>query len=261
MQISFIILNYKSGRLVRNCLNAILELNLQYKYEIIVADNNSSDPFWHKLKELFPQVKFISNQKNGGFGYGNNQAIKSANGYYLVVLNPDVYLQPGAIEVLYEFMENHTNCAISGPKLINAAGHEQTTRGRYPDWKLPFFRRTFLGKTKTGQQWLSHYLYLDENFDQAKSVDWLLGACLFIRKTDFEKVGGFDEYFFMYMEDIDLCRRLTLTGKKIYYLPQATAIHLHQRDSAELFGLKGLIKASGRWHLISWLKYCWRYRK
>lgn len=259
MEVSFVILNYKNGRLIKNCLNSLKQCHFNFSYEIIVADNNSHDPYWLKLKETFTDVTFIENPKNGGYGYGNNLAIKQAHGEFIAIINPDIFVLPNSVETMLAFIKQDENIAMVGPKLTNADGTIQRSCGRYPDWRLPFYRRSFLGKTKSGQAWLKNYFYLNEDMNQPRQVDWLFGAFLLFRKTDFDKVGGFDERFFMYIEDIDLCRQINLTGKKIYYLPQATAIHLHQRDSAQWLGLKGLIKKSGRNHLLSWIKYCIKY--
>lgn len=261
MNISFIILNYRSGRLVKNCINSLIDSQVKLSYEIIIADNNSNDPYWPKLKLLFPQAVFLENKKNGGYGYGNNQAMKIAKGKYIVILNPDIFVLPNTMQTLYDFMEKTPNCAIVAPKLLNADGTTQQTYGRFPDWHLPFYRRSFLGSTDKGRAWLNNYFYNHKTFTEATKVDWVFGACLFMRKDDILKVGGFDERYFMYIEDTDLCHQVTTIGKDVYYLPQASLIHLHKRDSAELRGLKGLTKPLGRQHLISWLKYCWKYKK
>ena len=260
MDISFVILNYRSSRLIKNCLNSLIKCDIKLSYEIIVADNNSNDPYWQKLKLTFPQATFLVNQKNGGYGYGNNRAMKIAKGKYVVILNPDIYVLPGAIEAMHAFMESHPQCAIAAPKLLNADGSTQQTYGRYPDWRLPFYRRSFLGNTAKGKAWVNNYFYENKVFTEPTKVDWVFGACLFMRKDDVLKVGGFDERFFMYIEDTDLCRQINSIGKEVYYLPQTSLIHLHKRDSAELQGLKGLIRPLGRHHLLSWLKYCWKYK-
>lgn len=261
MDISFIILNYRSGKLVKNCINSLIDSQVKLKYEIIIIDNNSNDPYWPKLKKLYPTATFVENKKNGGYGYGNNQGIKIAQGKYIVILNPDIFVLPGAMETMYDFMEKNPSCAIVGPKLLNVDGSPQQTYGRFPDWYLPFYRRSLLGKTQKGQQWLDNYFYGYKNFNQPTKVDWVFGACLFMRKDDILKVGGFDERYFMYIEDTDLCHQVADIGKEVYYLPQASIIHLHKRDSAEFKGLRGLLRPLGRQHLLSWWKYCWKYKK
>jgi GT2 family glycosyltransferase len=135
----------------------------------------------------------------------------------------------------------------------------QYSCGNFPDWHLPFYRRTFLGKTTLGKKWLKNYLMMDWDHNQNKEVDWLFGACLLIRHQALTKVGLLDERFFLYLEDTDWCRRFWENNYQVVYFAQAKVIHYHRRSSAENTGLTGLFSRAGRIHLSSFIKYFLKY--
>ncbi len=260
MILSIIILNYKTSGLVKNCLKAIKDLNLSYDYEVIVVDNNSQDDSVQCLKENYFDIKLIESEKNLGFSGGNNLGIKEAQGRYILILNPDILVLSKAIDKMITFLEEHSHAGIIGPKLINPNGTLQYSCSRWPDWRLPFYRRTFLSKTKKAQKWSDDYLMKDWDHQSNQKVDWFYGACLMARKDAIKEVGLLDERYFMYMEDLDWCRRFWEKGWQVWYLANAEVIHYHKRESAVGTGFKGIFKKSGRVHLQSWLKYYLKYR-
>jgi len=246
--------------LVKNCLKAIRDLKLPWPHEIIVVDNNSADGSVEFLRDNFFGIKIIESKKNVGFSGGNNLGIKQAQGKYLLILNPDILILNDAVEKMYNFLESNPSVGICGPKLINPDGSLQYSCSRWPDWQLPFYRRTFLSKTKKGLAWADRYLMKDWDHLANRKVDWLYGACLMVRKEAIDQVGLLDERYFMYMEDLDWCRRFWQKKWEVWYLAEAKVIHYHQRDSALGAGLRGLLKKSGRIHLKSWLKYYSKWR-
>lgn len=260
MDLSIIILNYKTSGLVQNCLRAVYDLNLPYQYEIIVVDNNSQDGSAEFLKERFFNIKLIESPRNLGFAGGNNLGIKKAQGRYILILNPDILILSDALKVMYEFMEKNERAGICGPKLINPDVSLQYSCTRRPDWRLPFYRRTFLGRTKKGRRWVDNYLMRDWDHSSSKVVDSLYFACVMIRKKAINEVGLLDERYFMYLEDLDWCRRFKLAGWDVWYIAEAQVIHYHQRESAIGTGIMGLLKKSGRVHLKSWIKYYFKWR-
>jgi len=257
--LSIVILNYKTQKLVKYCIWGIKKLKLPLKYEIIVIDNNSDDGCAEMIKKNFIDVKFIQADENRGYAAGNNLGIKKAQGKYLLILNPDIAFLGKAIEKMYEFMENHPEIGILGPKLLNADYTLQYSCGIFPDWHLPFYRRTFLGKTKNGQAWLKKYLMMEWNHQENREIDWVFGACLMVRKKALDKIGLLDERFFLYLEDTDWCRRFWENNYKVVYFAKAEVIHYHQRSSAENLGLRGLLSRPGRIHLASFFKYYFKY--
>lgn len=271
MDLSIVILNYHNKNLVKELLrNIIEELHLPYEYEIIVVDNASYDGIkdiiekkyqqTSSIHKLRPIVKFIQGNKNGGFAYGNNLGIKQAQGKYIIVMNPDLAILSDAIEKMYKYMESYPEVGLAGPRLINADKSVQYSCTRFPDWKLPMYRRTSLSETKAGQLWTNNYLMKDMDHYQNNFVPALYGACLIIRKSVLEKVGLLDERYFMYMEDLDWSRRFWEAGYKVAYIGEAEIIHLHRRQSATESLVKTLLSKSARHHIISFIKYLKKFK-
>lgn len=267
MDFSIIILNYKQKNLVKNCLKNILALNLNFKYEIIVIDNASRDGCLEMIKKEFPseisigKIRLIESKVNHGYASGNNLGIKEARGKYILILNPDITVLNGSIEKMLQFMEKNPDCAICGPKLLNPDKSIQISSFRFPKWYTPIFRRTFLKLFNFAKKELEKYQMLDLKGNETREADWLMGACVIIRKAAIEKVGLMDEHYRLYFEDTDWCKRFWKAGYKVYYFPQAEMIHFHQRLSAQEVGLKSLFNPSTRTHIISAIKYFWKWRK
>jgi len=259
MKLSIIILNYKSKDLVRELLNNIDQLFLPWDYEIIVVDNASYDGI-DKIVKNRKRVKFIQSRKNKGFAAGNNFGIKKAQGKYIMICNPDLAIFSDAIQILYQYMEENPIVALAGPRLVNADKSLQYSCTHFPDWHLPFYRRTFLGKTKKGKAWLDNYFMKGLNYAHNFYVPALFGACLVVRSSVLSDVGLFDERYFMYMEDLDWSRRFWEKGYKVAYVGEAEVIHLHKRDSAQNSLLKVLYKKTVRAHIFSFIKYFIKFR-
>lgn len=259
--LSIIILNYKSSKLVKYQLKKLTTYNFSFDVEIIVADNNSHDNIETILKE-FPGVVFVDNKKNIGFCAGNNRAISHSKGDYILILNPDIRIEQSSIEKLYLTLKSNENMGLIGPRLINADGSTQETSFAFPNIYYPLFRRTPFGKTKTGQRWLNKFLL--KNIDRNKNleVDWLQGACFMIKKEIFNKIKGYDEKIFMYLDDMDICRRVWEIEKSVYYMGEVSAIHLHQKMSIDknIF-ISILTNKLSRIHIKSWLYYTKKYHK
>ncbi|RJQ33234.1 glycosyltransferase family 2 protein [Candidatus Parcubacteria bacterium] len=261
MDLSIIILNYNNKNLAKELLkNLTEELSLPYNFEIIVVDNASYDGLDDIIKEKFPQVKFIQSDKNGGFAYGNNLGIKEAKGKYIIIMNPDLAILSNALEVMYQYMEDHPEVGLAGPRLINADKSIQYSCTRFPDWRLPFYRRTLLSETKAGQKWLDNYLMKDINHYQNIYVPTVFGACMIFRRDVLSKVGLLDDRYFMYMEDLDWSRRFWENGYKVAYIGRAEIIHLHRRQSAAESLLKVLRSKTARHHILSFIKYLAKFK-
>jgi len=259
MEISIVILNYKSRGLLKQCLKAIKLISLNITYEIIVVDNASGDGSVQMVKQDFPQVKIIKNSQNQGYAAGNNLGIKQAQGKFILVLNPDITVLDRAIEKMYHYMEEHQQVGILGPKLINPDGSTQMSCRTFPTFRIIVYRRTPLGKLPGAQKLLKKHLMVDFNHQQIRDVDWMLGACYLIRKEYLNQVGLFDERFFLYFEDVDLCRRFWQANYKVVYFPQVEMVHYHKRQSAINPGLKGVFGYATRVHINSGIKYFFKY--
>ena len=256
MDISLIILNYQTKGMTLNCLKSIRETDWSgLEYEIIVIDNNSQDSLGEILAWQYPEVKFIQNKKNLGMGAGNNIGLARARGEYITIMNPDTMVFPDTFKQLHQFMVSHPQVGMVGPKQYNPDRTVQTSCYRWHKLLTPFYRRTPLGKTKTGRQDLARFLMQDFDKSVVKDVDWLLGSFLFMRASALKQVGNFDQRFFMYFEDTDLCRRFWQKHWRVVYYPEARIIHNHNRASAAYPWYKLFSSTAARAHIVSWFKY------
>jgi len=260
-EISIIILNYKSARLTRQCIKGIKRFPPKAPYEIIVVDNNSKDGAGEMLKEKYPEVIFIGSKINRGYGAGMNLGIAKAKGEYILILNPDIVILENSIESLYEFMKEHPDAGIAGPKLLNPDKTTQSSYFRFHTILTPLYRRTPLGKLPWAKEHLSRFLMAENQTNgRPRTVEWLLGACMMARKSVLQKIGMFDERFFLYFEDTDLCRRAWEGGFKVYYASDSRMVHYHMRESAEYSGLMSILSYPTRVHIKSWIKYILKYK-
>jgi GT2 family glycosyltransferase len=267
MLLSIIILNYKTANLTKHCLKNILALNLNFSYEIIVVDNNSQDRMAEILKERFSaelqsgRIKFLPMGKNRGMGAGNNAGVRLATGKYFLILNPDVVVLKNSIEYLVDFLEKNEKVGMVAPKFFYPNRNYQPSRYRFPKIYIPAFVRTGLGDLKFGREKIKKYFMEDVRQEGPHQIDWVRGAALLARASNFLEVGGFDERFFMYLEDTDLCRRFWQKGWEVWYLPEAQMIHYYARISQKNKWFLDLFKKNTLIHIVSWIKYFWKWRK
>lgn len=264
LDLGIIIICHRMRGLVKNCLKSLepslIKSGLNYK--IIVIDNYQKDHIKELIKEKFPQVKLIQ-IPNRGLSNAINQGLKSITSQYYLILNPDVMvLQDQAIKTLFNFMETHPQIGLVAPKLINPDKTIQFSVRCFPTFLMPLYSRTILGRFNFAKKQLRKFLMIDHHHNKVQAVDWILGAVMFIRRVAIEQVGSFDERYFMYVEDTDFCRTLWENNWQVYYLPEVEMVHYHERGSANIQGLKGILFNSlTRIHIISWLKYFWKFRK
>lgn len=258
MDLSIIIVNYKSKDKLTNCLNSIKQDNLDdISYEIIVVENNSGDDL-SDLVGGFSDFKLILSDKNLGMGGGNNLGIKAAMGEYILVLNPDTIVKPGAIKTLLNYLKNNEEVGLVGPKLLYPDGTLQLSCLKFPNFFVPILRRTFFGDYF--KKIRDEFTMSDFNHNEIRTVDWLMGSCLmFKRKINTEQgefTPMFDERYFMYFEDTDLARTFYRKGLKVVYNPEAVVIHNHSRQSAKNPWYIAIFKDKITWvHISSWIKY------
>jgi len=262
MELSIIIVNYKTKEKLENCLNSIVVSDFgNLNYEIILVDNNSGDDL-NDLIRLFGNkaaIKLIISPKNLGMGGGNNLGIKAAGGEYILILNPDTVVKDKAILVLLDYIKKNKEVALVGPKLLYPSGKLQLSCSQFPKIYTPILRRTFIGRFFIN----SNDLFAMKSFDHnsIKEVDWLMGSCLMFKKEIILNNGQifkpyFDERYFMYFEDIDLCRQIWTQGFKVVYNPEAVVIHDHNRQSAKHPWYLAIFLDKLTWrHIESWLKY------
>ncbi len=247
MDVSFIIVSWNVCDLLRQCLRSIRTesagrrpQNAEHaddrdlSAEIWVVDNASTDGTVDMLRSDFPDVHVIENSDNVGFGRGNNKALAQAQGRYLFLLNPDTKLCPGALHALVDYMDAHPQVGLVGPRLFYGDGSSQSSRRRFPTLATAFFESTKLQQWFPRHRILTHYYMLDTPDNAEQEVDWVNGSALFVRRRVYEQVGGFDEAFFMYSEELDWCYRVQRAGWRIVYLPLAQVIHYEGKSSEQV---------------------------
>ncbi len=231
MKISIIILNYNVKYFTEASLLSVLKAVQDDEVEVIVADNNSTDGSKAYFEGKYPEVKFLWFDKNHGFGKAYNKAVAQAKGEYLLFLNPDTLVSDDIIQVFKNFAGTHTDFGIVGGKMIDGTGNflPESKRG-VPTPIVAFSKLTKLYKLLNFNPFNAYYAsHFDEN--ETGKVPVLTGALMFMKKSVFEAVGGFDEQFFMYGEDIDLSYRILQAGYQNYYLPVAKIIHFKGESS------------------------------
>jgi GT2 family glycosyltransferase len=226
MQLSVVIVNYNVRYFLRLCLQSVKAAIDGVEAEVYVVDNNSSDDSVEMVKELFPWVKLIANKHNAGFGVANNQAITIAQGKYILLQNPDTIVAEDTYKRIIEFMELSPEAGGLGVKMIDGSGKflPESKRG-LPTPEVAFYKIFGLSLLFPRSKLFGKYHlgYLDNN--EVQKVDVLSGAFMLIRKEVIDRIGAFDERFFMYGEDIDLSFRITEAGYKNFYYPGTSIIH------------------------------------
>ena len=261
MDISIVILNYKSKGFTLNCIKSIREADFgDLEREIIVVDNDSQDYIGDILKWQYPDIIFIQNGANLGMGAGNNTGIRRAKGDFLVVMNPDTIAFNDTFQRLIDYMRAHPKTGIVAPKQLNPDGSIQDSCFRWHGPLTPIYRRTFLGRLRLAQKDLQRFLMRDFSHDEERAVDWVLGSFLFLRRQALDQTGLFDDRYFMYFEDTDLCRAMHAKGWEVVYYPEARIIHNHIRQSAQEPWWRFFTNPMARTHIVSWIKYARKWR-
>ncbi len=261
MDISVVIVNYKSGPDTLRCVRSILDSGLevsdgrQLGIEVVVVDNASGESIGADLRSGFPEVRFVQLSKNLGLGHGNNVGIEESSGKYVVVMNPDTLARRDTFQVLWKYMEAHPEVGVVGPRQLNPDLSVQGSCFRWHSVMTPVYRRTPLGRIRLARCDLARFKMCDADFGRLQEVDWLLGSFLFMRRSALREAGGFDEGFFLYFEDTDLCRRFHQHGWKVMYNPSAEILHNHNRESARRPWYAFYLSKATRIHLSSWFRY------
>jgi GT2 family glycosyltransferase len=210
-------------------------------FELILVDNCSTDRTVESVRNDYPDVRIIENKQVYGFAKNNNIGAKEANGNYILILNPDIVVLPDSIDTLYAYLKQNPSVGIVAPRLLNPSLMLQPSARNFMSLKLLFHRVFTNGNDDTENAIVRAYLMPDVSDYKPSEVDWCLGAALLFKKDFYMQLGGFDEKFFLYVEDADICQRCWFAGKRVVYLPEARMIHEHQRNSAKRFSKKTLI--------------------
>ncbi|MGC8667236.1 MAG: glycosyltransferase family 2 protein [Chthonomonadales bacterium] len=223
MDLSVIIVNWNVKDFLDRCLASLYQNVCGLAFEIIVVDNASRDGSVELVRSKYPQVRLIANEGNEGFCRANNQGLAVASGEFVVLLNPDTEVYPGAMEALVAFLRDHPDVGVVGPMLLSPGGLHMPNGTRFPTLRRELIG--VLGLQKVNQRAYDLEGYGREDFTTVAEVDVVCGACLMTRRSVFEQIGGLDESLFMYFEEVDFCRRAKMAGWKVYYVPDARVYH------------------------------------
>ncbi|SHM12817.1 Glycosyltransferase, GT2 family [Chryseobacterium carnipullorum] len=227
MKLSIIIVNYNVTRLLRNCLLSIEKYTKGEDYEVIVIDNASTDASWRDLIAEFPEVYFISSEQNEGFASANNKAIKTATGDYVLLLNPDTELEGYYMKEILDFADSKADFGGLGVRMHDAEGVFLPESKRSVPDMFNSFEKLFTNFKRSNTK---SYYRSDIDEYAVEEVEVVTGAFLLVKKDIYQKIGGLDETYFMYGEDIDLCYTLLRNGYKNYYYGAASILH-HKGES------------------------------
>ncbi|MGW8184871.1 MAG: glycosyltransferase family 2 protein [Candidatus Moraniibacteriota bacterium] len=261
MDLSIIITNYKNPDLLRLCINSILDNVKNISYEIIVADSDTEEVTEMMMREDFPQVKFFPFFENVGFKKLVNTGIENSLGEYFLILNGDILVKENSIEKMLAYIKNDATLGMIGPKLLNFNGTPQDSCFRFYKPITIVYRRTVLGKLPFAKRHLDWFLMRDYDRKEPKDVDWLMGSSIMIPRQAFEKVGPMDDRFFMYMEDVDWCRRFWEKNLRVVYFPLAEMLHYHGKGSGKNGFFYSIFCNRLTWiHISSAMKYFLKYQ-
>lgn len=231
VQVSIIIVSYNTEKLLQSCLFSIYNHARTLSFEIIVVDNASSDGSVEMIKNKFKKVKRIQNATNIGFAKGNNIGSEHAKGEFLLFLNSDTELVDNSIEKMVHILKTDEKVAIAGGQLLHTNGSKQYSYGTF--FSVPsLFLYLLIGEEVFGKS----------DSKNGKRVDWVSGGFMIIKSRVFRKLMGFDENFFMYGEDMELCYRATKLGFEVYFLPSSKVVHRGQGSSNRTFAVVHIYK-------------------
>lgn len=226
-KLSIVIVNYNVTQLLRNCLLSIQKYIEGITYEVIVIDNDSTDVSWKNLITEFSDFHFIASEDNEGFAKANNKAVKTAKGEYLLILNPDTEIEGFYMKDVLSFADSQTSFGCLGVRMHDAQGVFLPESKRSVPDMFNSFEKLFVNFKNNNSK---SYYRNDIGENEIDEVEVITGAFFLVKKDIYEKVGGLDEAYFMYGEDIDLCYTLLKNGLKNYYYGKASILH-HKGES------------------------------
>ena len=278
--LSIIIVHHQTPELLKLCLKSIRETSADLDYEIIVVDSTISRKAKDMINERYPEIRYLPFKENLGYARGVNAGIKNSSGKYILILNPDVIVTddvptPGGVEdprfsqakigtirKMMNYMDEHSDIGMLGPRVLNFNGtHQKTYFSYYKPITVPARRSQLLGRIGPFKRALDDFLMNDTDPAELQTPDWIMGSALMVRRVVADQIGGMDERFFMYFEDVDWARRFWHNDYKVIYYPDAVMYHYHQRESSSRLGIFDTIfNKKTRWHISSAIKFFWKYR-
>ena len=248
LDLSIVIVSWNVADLLADCLDSIFDNAIvqsqsadeRIRYEVIVVDSASSDQTVDLLQNQYPRVTLLAQVENVGFTRGNNIGMDAAKGRHILLLNPDTLVLGDALAEMVRYLDDNPDVGIIGPHTLNTDGTVQSTRRRFPSVKLAYYESTWL-QPYAPKDLLDAYYMNDTPAMATIDVDWVQGSALMMRREVYDEIGGMDEGFVMYSEELDLCHRAKDAGWRVVFLATAQIIH-HGGKSSE--------QASARKHIL-----------
>ena len=217
------------------CLES-LHLTIQkIQFEVILVDNSSKDDGLESVLKRFPRTRVIDNLRNVGFARANNQGAKIANGDFLLFINPDTNMAEGTVGTMLDYIRSDPLIGILGPKVLNPDQTLQYSCRKFPTiWSGMFNRYSVMTRLFPNNRYSKDYLMLDYDHGSTCSVDWVSGCCMMTPASVFKNINGFDENYFLFIEDVDLCQTMWKSGYRVDYLPSAKISHKISSSKSQL---------------------------
>ena len=223
--VSIVVVSFNTRDLLRECLKSLERECAGLRCEVFVVDNNSRDGSADMVEQEFPAVKLTRSTVNLGFAAANNRALPLARGRYIVLLNSDAFFQPGALQLSVSHMDAEREVGLGGARLVGRDGSWQPSARLFPSLLNDFLTFTGLSARFPASRFFGRFDRTWANPSEPADVDWVPGAFSIIRREVFEQLGYFDEAFFLYYEEVDLCRRIKAAGYRIRYWPDLVVTH------------------------------------
>jgi N-acetylglucosaminyl-diphospho-decaprenol L-rhamnosyltransferase len=255
-RVDVIVVTHQSRLDLERCLESIVAATRRAGAQVLVADNASTDGTIDLIRTSGLQdVSLLELGRNGGYAFAVNAAVRHSDAEFLVVLNPDIRADdPDALARLVEHLRAHPAASAVAPQLLDPDGTAQASARVVPTLPMLLARQTNLDATRWGRRTAARYLALPGHGSTHIRIEWALGAALAFRRADYDAVGGWDERFFLYFEDVDFCVRLAARGREIHYLPSVRLLHDHRRESDRRRG-SALRSRARREHIKSAMRF------
>jgi GT2 family glycosyltransferase len=228
---------WNDSRVIGDCLQSIYAGTRSTEFEVIVSDNGSTDGSVEYIRTNFPQVHLIENRRNLRFAKGNNVGIRASQGEYILILNPDTIIHDGALDKMVAFADKHPEAGACGCQVVNVDGSYQEHVRPLPTIRTEWMSTFRLGTLAYLSDWFNPGIYVGWKGEGERAVGWLAGCFILVRAELLKRLGGFDEQFFYYYEDTDLCRRIWAAGYQVLYTSDIAITHLKGHSTKQRFPL------------------------
>ncbi len=252
--------SYRNAPMLRLCIESVCRATQRCTAQIVVADSATQEDTYDMMRQEYPDIEFLPDRKNIGFGAMVNKCLDVAKGEYIFLINSDTIVREETIDQLLEYFRAHPDIGVLAPAQLSFTATPLLTCFRFYTPLTILYRRTPLGRLPFAQRHLRRFEMRDYDHRNPRTVDWVMGSAMMVRRETVKRVGGMDPQFFMYMEDVDWCRRFWNAGYSVVYHPGITMYHYYGKGSAGRTLWFTIINRLTWIHISSAIKYFWKYR-